>query len=56
MINKEDTNTKKRVRYPFSCEEKMQKAITFRVYKMVVDVEYITLNIAHIYNKSIYKN
>ena len=29
----------------------MQKAITFRVYKMVVDVEYITLNIAHIYNK-----
>lgn len=33
MINKEGTNTKKRARYPFSCEErfkKIEKAITFR--------------------------
>lgn len=39
MINKEDTNTKKRVRYPFSCEERLRKvgkAITFRVKKIAV--------------------
>lgn len=44
MINKEDTNTKKRVRYPFSCEERLRKAgkaITFCDEKVVSGVEWV---------------
>ena len=46
MINKEDTNTKKRVRYPFSCEERLRKvgkAITFHVEKVVSGEEWVVV-------------
>lgn len=44
MINKEDTNTKKRVRYPFSCEERLrkeEKTITFHADLIAIDVSTI---------------